>query len=209
MSIHTMLMVAATALLVFLLPSPCGRLLRDHVHARGRARSLLLLPAIWLGYVAAAFCAGAAYLALRSTMPAMIETFTWLGLVVLMIFVMRSQQRRFVNRMADNDNLRQSGTIRALGQIVVEAGRPGLVLALLAIFLQTAESSVSPLQFLSAAGIALLPAVLVAPLLQLLIAESVARQMLRVRRRNQASRKPRTRFIASRAVTAGYRRIAA
>jgi threonine/homoserine/homoserine lactone efflux protein len=209
MSISSMLMVAATALLVFLLPSPCGRLLRDHIHARGRLRALLLLPGIWLGYVAAAFCAGAAYLALQSTLAAMVETFAWVGLVVLMIFIMRSQQRRFVHRMADNDNLTPSGALRSIAQVVVESGRPGLVLALLAIFLQTAESAVSPVQFLAAAGIALLPSLLLAPLLQLLIAETVAKQMLRARRRSQASRKPRTRFIASRAVTAGYRRIAA
>ena len=209
MGIETLVIVAAASLLVLMLPSPAGRMLRDYSLSRGRIRSLLLLPALWIGYLAAGLMAGAAYLILNAIMPAMSMPLSWLAVAFLVIYALRSQRQRLTFRFADNDNLPERGQMRMLLRMTLAAPRPSLVFALLAVLFQVTVATPAPLQTVSMMGLAYGTAALLAPLFQILVAEISARKIRHGRRLTTASRKPPTRFIASRAVTAGYRRIAA
>jgi threonine/homoserine/homoserine lactone efflux protein len=209
MGIETLVIVAAASLLVLMLPSPAGRMLRDYSLSRGRIRSLLLLPALWIGYLAAGLMAGAAYLILNAIMPAMSMPLSWLAVAFLVIYALRSQRQRLTFRIADNDNLPERGQMRMLLRMTLAAPRPSLVFALLAVLFQVTVATPAPLQTVSMMGLAYGTAALLAPLFQILVAENSARKIRHGRRLTTASRKPPTRFIASRAVTAGYRRIAA
>lgn len=209
MSIETTLITAALALLAFLLPSIAANLLRDHCIARGKLRAMLFLPGLWLGYLAAAAVAIGAFQLCRIYLPAMQGSFTWIGLAFLMIFVFRSQVHRFRARIADNDNLPQVNSAAASLQLGWQAFRPSLVIALWAVLLQLSDSLTNVTPMSREIAIPFVLAALVAPLFQLAMAERSARKMRAFRQTFQASHKPRTRFIASRAVSAGYRKIAA
>lgn len=136
MGIETLVIVAAASLLVLMLPSPAGRMLRDYSLSRGRIRSLLLLPALWIGYLAAGLMAGAAYLILNAIMPAMSMPLSWLAVAFLVIYALRSQRQRLTFRIADNDNLPERGQMRMLLRMTLAAPRPSLVFALLAVLFQ-------------------------------------------------------------------------
>lgn len=209
MSIETLLAFAATSLLVLLLPSAHGKLLRDYGLAQGRARTLLLIPALWLGYLVAGAVAAALYLSIHALVPAMERPFAWLGLVILGLYVLRSQQRRLVQRLADNDNMPERRLDRALLAMLGASLRPGLIIVVASLFFQMSDSLGTSVESSARGFVAFAAAALVAPFFQLLIAETSARKIRRARHLNPASHKPRTRFIASRAVSAGYRRIAA
>ena len=209
MSIEITLMTAALALLAFLLPSVAANLLRDHCIARGRLRAMLYLPGLWLGYLAVAVVAIAAFQLCRIYLPAMQASFSWIGFAFLMIFVFKSQVHRFRNRIADNDNLPQVNRASASIRLGWQAFRPSLIIALWAVLLQLSDSLTNSATMSREIFIPLALAALVAPLIQLATAERSARKLKAFRQVYQASHKPRTRFIASRAVTAGYRKIAA
>lgn len=209
MSIETLLAFAATSLLVLLLPSAQGKLLRDYGLAQGRTRACLLIPALWLGYLTAGALAGALYLSIHSLAPAMERPFAWLGVAVLGLYLLRSQQRRLVQRLADNDNIPARKPGLALLAMLATCVRPGLIIVVASLFFQMSDSLGSSGESAARGFAAYGIAALLAPFIQLLIAEPSARKITRARQLNPASRKPRTRFIASRAVSAGYRRIAA
>lgn len=209
MGTEILLIVAVASLLVLMLPSQAGQMLRDHALSRGKPRSLLLLPALWIGYSAAGLMAGAAYLLLFSAMPAMSGVLWWIAMAYLVIYALRSQRLRLTFRIADNDNLAERGVLRMLLRLMLSAPRPALVLALLAVLFQVTDGTLDPMQATSMMGLGFAAAVLLAPLVQIFTAERSAQRIRHVRQHNPASRKAPTRFIASRAVTAGYRRIAA
>lgn len=206
---ESLLIVAAASLAVLLLPSPAGKLLRDYTLSRGKARSLLLLPSLWFGYLAAGVLAGAAYLILHSVMPAMTGALSWLAVVFIVIFALRAQRQHLGFRIADNDNLPEHGLLRMAMRLVVSAPRPTLIVALLSVLYQATDAPLPPVQTVAFTGLSYAVAALIAPLIQVFTAERSARKIRLFRQRNPASHKAPTRFIASRAVTAGYRRIAA
>lgn len=209
MSTETMLITAALSLLTFLLPSAAGHSLRDYCNARGKTRALLLLPGLWLGYLIACGTAFSALLFLRIGLPAMQQTLSWIGMAFFFIYVLRTQAQRLRLRIADNDNLAQNGTVRAVIHMAQRAIRPALIIALCAVLLQVVDSRSSGGELVRN----LLPsmgfAAFIAPILQVIFSSRSVLKAKAFRKQIQASRKPPTRFIASRAVTAGYRRIAA
>ncbi|MCJ8508564.1 hypothetical protein MUU53_11640 [Rhizobium lemnae] len=209
MSLETTLMTAALALLAFLLPSVAANLLRDQCIARGKLRAILFLPGLWIGYLLAAAVAVAAFSLCRIYLPAMQGSFAWIGIAFLMLFVFRSQVNRFRVRIADNDNLPNHNVASASFRLGWQAFRPSLIIALWAVLLQLSDSLTNSAILSQEIALPLAVAALVAPLIQLALAERSARKLRAFRKVYQASHKPRTRFIASRAVTAGYRKIAA
>jgi homoserine/homoserine lactone efflux protein len=209
MGTETLLIVAAASLLVLLLPSPAGRMLRDYSLSCGRGRGLALLPTLWLGYVAAGILAGTSFLILHAVIPAISGSLSWLAIAYIAIFALRAQRQRLTFRIADNDNLPDRRYLRAALRMLIAAPRPSLVLALLAVLLQVTVAQQVSVETVGLMGLAFAVAALVAPIVQCFAAERSARKIRQVRQENPASHKPPTRFIVSRAVTAGYRRIAA
>ncbi len=209
MSTETLLAFAATSLLVLLLPSVHGSLLRDYAQVQRPVRAALLIPALWLGYLIVGMLAAALYLAIHSLAPAMERPFAWLGVVVLGLYVLRSQQRRLIQRLADNDNLPARHPLRALLAMLAACVRPGLIIVVASLFFQMSDSLGQSFESVALGFAAYGAAAFLAPVIQLLIAGPSARKISLARQHNPASRKPPTRFIASRAVSAGYRRIAA
>lgn len=209
MSIETTLTTAALALLAYLLPSVAANLLRDQCIARGKLRAMLFFPGLWLGYLMAGAVAVGAFRLCQIYLPAMQGTFAWIGFAFLMIFVFKSQVHRFRVRIADNDNLPQLNMLATSFQLGWQAFRPSLIIALWAMLLQMGDSLTNGATSSREIAATLALSAIAAPLVQLALAERSARKMRAFHKTYQASHKPRTRFIASRAVTAGYRKIAA
>lgn len=209
MSTETLLITAALSLLTFLLPSRATQMFRDYCRARGKFRALLLMPGFWIGQIVTGGLATGVYLLSRTTMPNMEESLSWLAMAIFFIYVLRTQIRRLRQRVADNDNLIHTSWLKAGASLAVATVRPSLILALCALLVQTNDSALSNIQTgvqsLAAIGLA----AVLAPFFHWVIAEHSARRLRALRQQHQASHKAHTRFIASRAVTAGYRRIAA
>ncbi|MFD1746991.1 hypothetical protein ACFSE1_16065 [Rhizobium helianthi] len=209
MSIETMLITAALSLLTLLLPSAAGHAVRDYCIARGKTRALLLLPGLWLGNAIACGLAVAALIGLRLALPAMQAAFDWIGIAIFFIFILRAQVQRLRLRVADNDNLPRNGAFRTAVHITLINVHPALVLALCALIMQMADSSSPHIELAQNLLTAMAFAAFAAPIVQVAFAARSARKAKAFHQQFQASRKAPTRFIASRAVTAGYRRIAA
>lgn len=209
MSNETLLITAALSLLTFLLPSKATQMFRDYCRARGRLRALLLMPGFWLGQLATGALAVGLYLASRSALPNMEESLSWLAMAIFFVYVLRTQIRRLRLRVADNDNLTHKSGLKAGFRLAVSTVRPSLALALCALLVQTNDSALSNSDTAVYSMLAIALAAMVAPFVHWAIAEPSARRIRTLRQQQQASHKAHTRFIASRAVTAGYRRIAA
>lgn len=124
MSIGILLAFAATSVLVLLLPSASGTLLRDYGLTKGRRHAALLILPIVLGYLVSGLLAFGLYFGIHDLAPAMEWSLAWLGLFVIAIYVLRSRHRRQVFRLADNDNLPAQGVARLTTQALASAVRP-------------------------------------------------------------------------------------
>lgn len=209
MSVEALLIFSVVCMLMLYLPSASSRFLVDYTIARGKLRAMVLVPAAVAGSFIS-FAAGLAiFLWLSGSLRSMSEALSWASLAYLAIYLMRAMRQSLRLRLADNDNLREKSLIAGMGRSFAGRVGPGLAVAIAALLVQVADSA-SPNQQLvleSAVGFGI--AALSMPLVQVLIARRRARKMRLSRLKNSAAAKPRTRFIASRAVSAGYRRIAA
>jgi homoserine/homoserine lactone efflux protein len=211
MTIEAWLAIATTATALLIVPHPLASLAAAFSASWGRASAFVTVPATalsmaLLGTIAATLSSGVAFY-----LPGLTDILSWVGMAYIMLYVLHAyQDPRLKHGLADNDNLPETRSWRILGYFVLTAFRQIRYIALLtAIFIQFAErGAMSQEQYLGK-----LAAVAGAAALSTLVYSMFPRQFARKRRRSsalgQASHKPRTLFIARRAVTAGYRRIAA
>ncbi|MDO1584511.1 hypothetical protein [Rhizobium oryzicola] len=209
MSADTLLVLSALALLAFLLPSPAGRMLLDYALSFGRARAAVLSLSIGLAYSVTVTAALLIWLAIGQAPAAIIAVARWMGVGYLVLYLLWSLQQRVSLRIADNDNLPVRAMSHAAVQLPRHALRLKLVLALVSLLLQSLDSTVTDIASLIPLLTVMAVSGFVAPLIQTLSAERVARRIRLIQKQNPTWHKPRTRFIARRAVTAGYRQIAA
>ncbi|MGE7368206.1 LysE family translocator [Neorhizobium sp. NPDC001467] len=209
MSSDTMLVFAASLFLV-ILPGPLADLTARYTLARGRATGLLTVPAIALGLVAAMTAASLPVVALARTLPHLFELVSWIGMVYLMLHVLWTLQHPARGYLAHNDNLPERRPLRIVLYVFrVAALRPRSILAFLALLPQALDPrAVLPWQLVEF-DLAFIAAVVLGSILNMELAGHRLRRMEKRGSGRPASRKPHTRFISRRAVTAGYRRIAA
>ena len=211
MTADTWLAFAATAIFFVLLPSPLACLVASFSLQRGRRTAVATIPGVAAGLSAALLMAAAPLVLIALYLPRLLEAISWAGLGYLMLYVLWSyQDPRISGPVADNDNLPECRPARIFGCLF---GRSAFgaryAVALAAVLAQFLDPDLPLLpQLLELQATFLLCAVLAAG-----VHVFFPRRVLGRRRRsanlNSASRKPQTRFISRRAVTAGYRRIAA
>ncbi len=202
---------AAATIFFVLLPSPAKRLVATFSLQRGRVVALLTVPALVLGLSATFAIALVPVFLVAFYLPAAMETIAWVGVAYLMLYILWCfQDPRAKGPVADNDNLPERRAVRIFSH-VLNAPLSGsrYIFALAA--LQTQFLTQSTATLLTAAGlfVTFLAAALAASLFVALL-PSLALSRRRIRRPSTTGPgKARQVFIARRAVTAGYRRIAA
>ncbi|WP_117192487.1 LysE family translocator [Rhizobium terrae] len=202
---------AAAATFLVLLPSPLACLTASFSLQRGRRTAIATVPGTAVGLSVALIFAMVPLALLAAYLPRVLDTLTWIGIAYLALYVIWSfQDPRIAGPIADNDNLpecRPARILICLFRRSAFAPRYAVVLAaLLAQFIDPRLPLLPQLlemqaTFLVCAAAGMTPHVF------------FPRRVLGRRRSaatlNPASRKPHTRFISRRAVSAGYRRIAA
>ena len=211
MTMNLWLAFAATAIAFVLLPNPPAQQVSAFSLQRGRRTALATVPALVLGLLTCLSIAMAPVALLVIYLPSIKGALAWFGAAYLMIYVIWSlQDRRAAGPPADNDNLPERKGLRIFHHLLTRTMfGPRYILALAAILLQFADPAAPLLpQAVMAAEIFAACALLGG------LAHAFTPRLMRSRRlsraaANSASSKSRTVFISRRAVTAGYRRIAA
>jgi threonine/homoserine/homoserine lactone efflux protein len=211
MTLEAWLAFAATATAFLLVPNPLASLTAAFSASWGRASGFVTVPSAILSIVVSAVPATAIAFALSFYWPSAVEAFSWAGLAFLMLYILYAyQDPKIRGGLADNDNLPATRPIRVIGYFIASALRQFRYFAIAAAMaIQVIDPALSPgEQYLQIVG-----AFAVAAGLALCAYALFPRRLTRKRRRSTTARhalqRPGTLFIARRAVTAGYRRIAA
>lgn len=211
MTADTWLAFAATVIFLVLLPSPLACLTASFSLQRGRRTAVATIPGFAVGLSAALIMAAVPLALVALHLPRLLETLSWAGLGYLMLYVLWSyQDPRISGPIADNDNLPECRPARIFGCLFGKSAfGPRYAVVLAAALVQFVDPG-RPLlpQFLEMQATFLVCAVFGAGI-HVLFPRRVIGRKRRAPSLNSASRKPQTRFISRRAVTAGYRRIAA
>lgn len=210
MSGDTMLLFAAASLFLVILPGPLSDLTARYTLSRGRLTGLLTVPAMALGLVAAMTAASMPVVAMARFLPHLFELLSWICLTYLMLHVLWTLQHPARGFLAHNDNLPERRPVRIFLNLFRQAAlKPRSILAFVALLPQAFDPHGSLSAQLAAMDLVFLAAALAGGMLNVAFAHRRLKRLEKISARNPASRKPRTRFISRRAVTAGYRRIAA
>lgn len=211
MTIEAWLAFAATASALLLLPHPLAFSVATYARSWGRKSAFVTVPAAMFAIVLAAGLSAAAVAALLAVMPAIDDAASWLGLSFIMLYALYAlQDPRLRQGIADNDNLPETRPLRVFGHFIRMTFRSGRYVFLLAAILIQFATPVVAMETFYPATIGLLAVAAFASALAFALFPQFS--TWKRRRRTQAgkaSHKPKTLYIARRAVTAGYRRIAA
>jgi threonine/homoserine/homoserine lactone efflux protein len=202
---------AATAIFFVLLPSPLACLTASFSLQRGRRTAVATLPGLALGLTTALLLASVPVALLAFYAPRLMETTSWIGLGYLMLYILWSyQDPKIAGPIADNDNLPECRPARIFGYLFGQSAFSlRYALALAAILVQFIDLQTPILLQLLEMQAVFLVCVIGGGAIHVLLPRRVLGRKRNAANLNQASRKPQTRFISRRAVTAGYRRIAA
>lgn len=211
MTLETLIAFGAAAIFLVMLPSPLTALVARFSLQKGRRTAFATLAGMSLGMTAALTLAALPLTAIAVALPGALDALSWLGIAYLMFYVLWSFQDPSVRGpVSDNDNLPEQNALRIFVHFVSACLKTPRYVVLTAAFL---------LQFIGPAT-ALQPALMEMPAVFFFAAIGGSAihaafphwSLNRLRRKkamSPASRKLGTRFIARRAVSAGYRRIAA
>jgi homoserine/homoserine lactone efflux protein len=211
MTIEAWLAFAATASALLLLPHPLAFSVATYARSWGRRSAFVTVPAAMIAVLLAAVLATAAVLCLLEVMPAIEDAASWVGLCFLMLYGLYAlQDPRLRQGIADNDNLPETRPLRVFSHFIRVTFSSGRYVFLLAAILAQFANPGIALDTFPVTALALLAAAAFASAL----AYALFPQLSTWKRRRRvpsgkASHKPKTLYIARRAVTAGYRRIAA
>jgi threonine/homoserine/homoserine lactone efflux protein len=211
MTAETWVAFCAAAILIALVPSPAASLIARFAVQKGRRSALVTVPGVALGMGAALTVAALPVAAIVWAAPSLREPLSWLGLAYFLLYILWSFQEPSARApLASNDNLPQQ---RPLGIFVhlfrgcLATGRYVVILAaLLTQFLGPVMAAPALALEMQAA---FLLAVTVGATLHALFPHRTLNRLRRPAPRHPASHKMQTRYIARRAVSAGFRRIAA
>lgn len=210
MTAETWIAFVATAIVLVLLPSPLAYLAASFSLQRGRRTAFATVPGLAIGLSGALILAMIPMTLVALYMPRLLDTLSWAGLGYLAVYVIWSyQDPRIAGPIAENDNLPECRMARIFGCLFgrsVFAPRYAVVLAAVLAQFVSVEAALLP-QLLELQATFLVCAVIGATA-HVFFPRRVLGRGRRAANYNAASRKPRTRFISRRAVTAGYRRAA-
>jgi threonine/homoserine/homoserine lactone efflux protein len=211
MTTYGLLAFSAMAVFLILVPSPLFRLTARFVLQRGRSAALATIPGLAVGLSIAAGLATIPLLLLSRFAPDTIGLVAFVGpwyLLAYVVFCYLDPRRR--RPMADNDNLPERRTVRIFAHVAKEAVlSPRYTLAFVAVLIQVWDATIPPLTQVLAVELACATIMIGAAAVQSLLPGRFLNRKRPAARGKSATRKAQTVFIARRAVTAGYRRIAA
>ena len=211
MTAETWFAFAATAIVLAALPSPLACLTAGYAHQRNRLTALATVPAVSFGLTTAFLIAAVPIGLLAALLPRIMGIMSWLGIGYLMLYVLWSfQDPRTAAPMADNDNLPEKRLARVFaclfGTCVLG---PRYIILFAAFLLEFFDPSQPVLPQVLQMQAALLVCAALGASFHVAFPLRILRRMRRPASFTPASRRLRTQFIARRAVSAGYRRIAA
>ncbi|MCF6368216.1 LysE family translocator [Rhizobium halophilum] len=211
MTIETWTAFCAASILVIALPSPLARLIARYAAQRGRHTAFLTVPAVALGLGAAMTVAALPLLAVAWAAPALLKPLSWLGLAYLMLYALWSFQEPSVRcPIVANDNLPEQRPARIFARLLSNClASPRYVAVLVALLTQFTSPAIGSPAILFQIQMAFIVLVAAGALTHVVFPRRTINRSGRGARLHPVSRKLGTRFIARRAVTAGYRRIAA
>jgi len=211
MTIETLLAFAATTIALVLLPNPTACEAALFATQKGRKTAILTVPACAVGLSIALVLAMVPMALIALFAPGLLAALAWGGVGYLMLYVLWSlQDPRVCGLAADNDNLPQYGSTRIFSNLVQRTAIAPRYIVVLAAVLATVIEPRLPLlpQLLELQSVFLVCAVIA-----MSVHIAFPRRLLGRKRRlgslSPALGKPRAQFISRRAVSAGYRRIAA
>jgi threonine/homoserine/homoserine lactone efflux protein len=211
MTVDIWIAFAATAIFFVLLPSPLSCLAASFSLQRGRRTAVATVPGVAAGLSVALIFAMVPLTVIAFYLPGVLDALSWASLAYLMLYVLWSyQDPRISGPVADNDNLPECRMARIFGCLFGKSVLgPRYAVALAAVLAQFIDPKL-PLvtQLLEMQATFLLCAAL-GTAIHVFFPRRVLGRRRRPANLNSASRKPHTRFISRRAVSAGYRRIAA
>ena len=211
MTAETWVAFCAAAILITLLPSPVASLIARFAVQRGRRSALVTVPGVALGMGTALTIAALPLAALVWAAPALREPLSWLGLAYLLLYILWSFQEPSARApLASNDNLPQQRPLGIFVHFFRECVGTARYLVVLAALL---SQFLDPVMAVPALALemqaAFVLAVAAGATLHVLFPQRTLNRLRRPARRHPASHKMQTRYIARRAVSAGFRRIAA
>jgi threonine/homoserine/homoserine lactone efflux protein len=211
MTIEAWLAFAATVSALLLLPHPLAFSVATYARSWGRRSAFVTVPAAMVAIVLTAILSTAAVVGLLAIMPALDDAASWLGLCFLMIYALYSfQDPRLRQGIADNDNLPETRPLRVFGHFIRVTFRSGrYVFLIAAILAQFANPGVVQQVFYPTTIAVIAACAFASTLAYALFPQLSTWKRRRSAPSGKASHKPKTLYIARRAVTAGYRRIAA
>lgn len=211
MTLETWLAFAATATAVLLVPHPIASLTAAFSGSWGRTSAFVTIPAFVLAFLLGGILVTAGVFMVAFLWPQGVGVLSWAGLSYLMLHVLYAyQDPQLRYGPADNDNLPETRPLRIFGYFILKTFRSVRYFALTAaIAIQFFNAALSPQeQYLNMVS-ALAVSAMLAAFAYATFPGLFARKRHRPKARSKAPYRPGTRFIARRAVTAGYRRIAA
>jgi len=211
MTIETWLAFAATTVAILLMPHPIASLTAAFSASWGRTSAFVTIPAFVLSLVLGGVLVVAGVFLITFLWPAAIGALSWIGLSYLMLHVLYAyQDPRLRYGTADNDNLPETRPMRIFGYFVLTTFRSTRYFALTAaIAVQFFDPTRAPQEQYINMISALAVSAMIGAIAHATLPASFTRKRRVSKARSKAPYKPGTRFIARRAVTAGYRRIAA
>lgn len=211
MTIDIWLAFVATSIFLVLLPSPLACTTASFSLQRGRRTAFATVPGLAVGLSAALLIAMLPTALIAFYLPGFLQTASWAGIGYIMLYVLWSyQDPRIAGPIADNDNLPECRMARIFGCLFGQSAfRARYVAVLVAILMLFVDTGLPLLPQLLEMQATFLVCAAAAGLVHVLFPRRVLGRKRRSASLNPASRKPHTRFISRRAVTAGYRRIAA
>ncbi len=211
MTIETWMAFCAASLAFILLPGPLASLVARYALHRGRLTALVTVPAVSLGLAAAFAVAMLPVAALATILPGATGPLAWLGMVYLMLYAVWSfQEPSARGPRSANDNLPEQRRLGIFVHLLAIPLRKGRYVAALAAFgVQFAGAAAGDIAVLMEMQAVFLLAIAAGCLVHVVYPDWALARRGRPALPGPASHKMHTRFIARRAVTAGYRRIAA
>jgi homoserine/homoserine lactone efflux protein len=211
MTTETLIAFGAAAIFFVLLPSPLTALIARFTVQKGRSSALVTLPGFSLGLAAAWTLAALPVAGIVFLLPGVLGALSWAGVAYLMLYVLWSFQDPTIRgAVADNDNLPESAPVRIFAHFIsASLGTPRYALVMAAILLQFISPATALQPTLMAMPAVLVLAAIIGAATHVAMPRRMLNRLKRKRTMGSASRKPGARFIARRAVSAGYRRIAA
>jgi threonine/homoserine/homoserine lactone efflux protein len=211
MTVETLIAFGAAAICLVLLPGPLTTLVARFAVQKGRKSAIWTVPRLALGMTAAMTLAALPLTAVALLLPGSLGALAWLGIAYLMLYALWSFQDPILRRaVAENDNLPERTPLRIFVHFVSACLQtPRYIVVTAALLVQFLDPSAALRPVLLEMQAVFLATTAAAASFHAAFPNWTLKTLRRARPTAPASHKFGTRFIARRAVTAGYRRIAA